>query len=116
MGPKLQKPLWFLIGLFEPRLLLPLTAGKAAVNHEIILNRKKDILVYNRVPKCGSIWMTRLLYLLGAGDQNKYKVESPYEPGEKPWLTIPQEKTVVDHLTKAEKPTVYIRHQECLRN
>ena len=50
--------------------------------------------------------MTRLLYLLGAGDQNKYKVESPYEPGEKPWLTIPQEKTVVDHLTKAEKPTV----------
>jgi len=78
-------------------------------------NRKKDILVYNRVPKCGSIWMTRLLYLLGAGDQNKYKVESPYEPGEKPWLTIPQEKTVVDHLTKAEKPTVYIRHQERLR-
>ena len=60
--------------------------------------------------------MTRLLYLLGAGDQNKYKVESPYEPGEKPWLTIPQEKTVVDHLTKAEKPTVYIRHQECLKN
>ena len=76
---------------------------------------EKDILVYNRVPKCGSIWMTRLLYLLGAGDQNKYKVESPYEPGEKPWLTIPQEKTVVDHLTKAEKPTVYIRHQECLK-
>ena len=76
---------------------------------------EKDILVYNRVPKCGSIWMTRLLYLLGAGDQNKYKVESPYEPGEKPWLTIPQEKTVVDHLTEAEKPTVYIRHQGRLK-
>ena len=70
-----------------------------------------NILVYNRVPKCGSIWMTRLLYLLGAGDHNNYNVESPYEPGEKPWLTQPQEEIVISHLDVAPKPTVYIRHQ-----
>lgn len=70
-----------------------------------------DLLVYNRVPKCGSIWMTRLLYILGAGDRNEYHVESPYEPGEKPFLTGDEENKVIDHLKEVPKPGVYIRHQ-----
>ena len=70
-----------------------------------------NILVYNRVPKCGSIWMTRLIYILGAGDRNNYNVESPYEPGEKPFLSQNEEQVVVNHLQEAPKPTLYIRHQ-----
>ena len=50
-------------------------------------------------------------YLLGAGDANNYHVESPYEPGEKPWLTLPEEGVVLHHLEGVPKPSVYIRHQ-----
>jgi hypothetical protein len=64
-----------------------------------------------RVPKCGSIWMTRLMYLLGAGDRNSYNVESPYEPGEKPFLTQSEEQVVVNHLESVPHPSLYIRHQ-----
>ena len=47
-------------------------------NRSHVENFNTNILVYNRVPKCGSIWMTRLLYILGAGDNNKYNVsDSP---------------------------------------
>ena len=70
-----------------------------------------DILVYNRVPKCGSIYMTRLLYLLGAGDRNQYGVQSPYEEGEKPFLTQEQQSKVVNQIEAEKKPLVYIRHQ-----
>lgn len=70
-----------------------------------------NLLVYNRVPKCGSIWMTRLMYLLGAGDRNSYNVESPYEPGEKPFLTQSEEQVVVNHLESVPHPSLYIRHQ-----
>ena len=45
-------------------------------NRSHVENFNTNILVYNRVPKCGSIWMTRLLYLLGAGDQNNYNVST----------------------------------------
>jgi len=92
--------------------------ARPAINHKTDQENKShiesfntNVLIYNRVPKCGSIWMTRLLYLLGAGDHNNYNVESPYEPGEKPWLTQPQEELVISHLDNAPKPTVYIRHQ-----
>lgn len=76
-------------------------------------NFNHNIVVYNRAPKCGSIYMTRLLYLLGAGNRNQYKVQSPYEEGEKPFLSDDQQKTVVGQiLTAAEnEPLVYIRHQ-----
>merc|ERR1712226_550798 len=55
--------------------------------------------------------MTRLLYLLGAGDQNQYLVQSPYEEGEKPFLDDDQQKKVVDQIEQTDKPLVYIRHQ-----
>ena len=55
--------------------------------------------------------MTRLIYLLGAGDRNNYNVESPYEPGEKPFLTNLEEQVVVNHLETAPHPSLYIRHQ-----
>lgn len=55
--------------------------------------------------------MTRLIYLLGAGDRNNYNVESPYEPGEKPFLTHLEEEVVVNHLENAPHPSLYIRHQ-----
>ena len=43
------------------------------------------------------------------------KVESPYEPGEKPWLSRAEEQLVVSHLDETPKPSVYIRHQvSCL--
>ena len=62
--------------------------GGRAENISILTSDELDhnILVYNRAPKCGSIYMTRLLYLLGAGDRNVYTVQSPYEEGEKPFL------------------------------
>ena len=48
--------------------------ARPAINHKTDQENKShiesfntNVLIYNRVPKCGSIWMTRLLYLLGAG-------------------------------------------------
>jgi hypothetical protein len=53
----------------------------------------QDHLVFNRVPKCGSITFTRLFYELGA--RNNFFVASPYEPGETPWLTEDQQKETI---------------------
>ena len=67
--------------------------ASAVARHQPPISYNSDIqtrLVFNRVPKCGSITFTRLFYELGA--RNHFNVTSPYEPGETPWLRY---KTVV---------------------
>jgi len=66
-------------------------------------------LVFNRVPKCGSITFTRLFYQLGA--RNNFNVASPYEPGETPWLTQDQQIATINSVKDQPPPSVYIRHQ-----
>ncbi|CBY07784.1 unnamed protein product [Oikopleura dioica] len=68
-----------------------------------------QFVVYNRVPKCASMSMTTLSYKLGG--KNNFKVESPYEPGEKPEKTITEQREFVDFLQNQEPPYMYIRHQ-----
>lgn len=72
-----------------------------------------DIMVYNRAPKCGSIYMTRLIWALSSGMQNEFDVQSPYEPGEHPVLNPDERQKIVDevHEYKTGKPLAYIRHQ-----
>lgn len=53
--------------------------------------------------------MTTLSYKLGG--RNNFKVESPYEPGEKPEKTITEQREFVDFLQNQEPPYMYIRHQ-----
>lgn len=69
----------------------------------------QERLVFNRVPKCGSITFTRLFYELGG--RNNFAVASPYEPGETPWLTEKQQRDTIDAINGQEMPSVYIRHQ-----
>merc|ERR1712113_534555 len=66
-------------------------------------------IVFNRVPKCGSITFTRLFYELGG--KNNFNVASPYEPGETPWLTDEQQKATINAVKDQTAPSVYIRHQ-----
>lgn len=72
-----------------------------------------DIMVYNRAPKCGSIYMTRLIWALSSGMQNEFDVQSPYEPGEHPVLSLDERSDIVKevHGYKGGKPLAYIRHQ-----
>lgn len=69
----------------------------------------QERLVFNRVPKCGSITFTRLFYELGG--RNNFHVASPYEPGETPWLTDQQQKNTIAAIKAQVMPSVYIRHQ-----
>jgi len=92
-------------------------AGRApGVKQNVSLLLQKDdfdheVLIYNRAPKCASIWLTRLLYLLGAGNMNEFTVQSPWEEGEKPFLTADGQRVVVKAIEATKKPLVYIRHQ-----
>ena len=76
-------------------------------NVEIFTN--VSYVVFNRVPKCGSMFLTTLCYKLGT--KNKFKVESPYEAGEKPQKTPTQQQKFVKELYELPKPNLYIRHQ-----
>ena len=53
--------------------------------------------------------MTTLCYKLGA--QNTFKVESPYEVGEKPLKTRLEQEEFIDYLKAQEPYYMYIRHQ-----
>lgn len=66
-------------------------------------------VVYNRVPKCASMSMTTLSYKLGS--RNNFKVESPYEAGERPDKSRSEQIEFVDYLKNQEPPYMYIRHQ-----
>ena len=66
-------------------------------------------VVFNRVPKCGSMFLTTLCYKLGS--RNKFKVESPYEIGEKPQKTATEQKRFMEELQNLPPPNMYIRHQ-----
>lgn len=66
-------------------------------------------VVFNRVPKCASMSMTTLCYKLGA--ENGFKVASPYEEGEKPGRTEPEQKKFIKYLRSQKSPYMYIRHQ-----
>ena len=56
----------------------------------------QSVVVFNRVPKCGSMFLTTLCYKLGT--KNKFKVESPYEAGEKPQKTPTQQQKFVKEM------------------
>ena len=80
-------------------------------------------VVYNRVPKvtqvllyfllkwikCASMSMTTLCYKLGGA--NTFKVESPYEVGEKPLKSRLEQEEFIDYLKAQEPYYMYIRHQ-----
>lgn len=53
--------------------------------------------------------MTQLAYDLGA--QNNFKVESPYEPGEKQKKTSDEQDQFRSYVSHAKPPYMYIRHQ-----
>ena len=53
--------------------------------------------------------MTTLSYKLG--QRNSFKVESPYEDGEKPDKTLHEQTEFIDYLKNQEPPYMYIRHQ-----
>lgn len=66
-------------------------------------------VIFNRVPKCGSMFLTTLCYKMGK--KNKFTVESPYEAGEKPQKTLDQQSRFVNGFYTLDKPNLYIRHQ-----
>ena len=53
-----------------------ITRGGKAENISILTtesaNFNQDVLIYNRAPKCASIYLTRMLYILGGGDMNSF--------------------------------------------
>jgi len=78
---------------------------------EKIINNVLDVghLIYNRVPKCGSMSVTTLFYRLGS--INKFQVTSPWEPGEKQEKSDEEENEFVNMIRgRAETPMAYIRH------
>ena len=81
-----------------------------ASNIENILPQNNvSYVVFNRVPKCGSMFLTTLCYKLGK--INKFTVESPYEDGEKPQKSMSQQSDFVTSFYNMKKPNLYIRHQ-----
>nr|XP_002130122.1 uronyl 2-sulfotransferase-like [Ciona intestinalis] len=72
-------------------------------------NKDRNYVVYNRVPKCGSMSMTTLCYRLGGA--NGFKVASPYEDGEKPNKNEEEEANFVEFLHEQSPGYMYIRHQ-----
>lgn len=89
-----------------------LKPASAVARHQPPISYNSDIqtrLVFNRVPKCGSITFTRLFYELGA--RNNFNVTSPYEPGETPWLSDEQQQKTIAAVNAQPSPSVYIRHQ-----
>ena len=68
-----------------------------------------DYVVFNRVPKCGSMSMTQLAYDLGG--KNGFKVESPYEPGEKQTKSQEEQDAFRKYVFEQTPPYMYIRHQ-----
>ncbi|XP_039249605.2 uronyl 2-sulfotransferase-like isoform X1 [Styela clava] len=66
-------------------------------------------LIFNRVPKCGSMSLTSTSYSLGA--QNGFKVASPYEDGEKPNKSGEEQMEFIKYLHSQTHPFMYIRHQ-----
>lgn len=68
-----------------------------------------EYVVFNRVPKCASMSMTQLSYDLSG--RNNFKVESPYEPGEKQTKTETEQTAFKEYLFAQESPYMYIRHQ-----
>jgi len=66
-------------------------------------------VVYNRVPKCGSMSLTTLSYWLGGA--NGFIVASPYEEGEKPAKTEEDQRQFVEFLHQQKSGYLYIRHQ-----
>ena len=75
-----------------------------------------DVLIYNRAPKCASIWLTRLLYLLGAGNMNQFTVQSPWEEGEKPFLTADGQRSVVKAIENTDNIENLKLNSHCSRN
>ena len=71
--------------------------------------KNKEYVVFNRVPKCGSMSMTQLAYDLGG--KNHFKVESPYEPGEKQTKSIEEQDAFRKYVFDQKPPYMYIRHQ-----
>ena len=66
-------------------------------------------MIYNRVPKCGSMSLTVLSYRLGSS--NGFEVASPYEDGEKPSKTELESNEFINYLHKQQPGFMYIRHQ-----
>lgn len=66
-------------------------------------------IVFNRVPKCGSITMTSVCYRLGSA--KGFTVESPYIDGETPHKSLAEQKEFIKHLLTKDPPHLYIRHQ-----
>ena len=77
----------------------------------IVPNNNASHVIFNRVPKCGSMFLTTLCYKLGK--KNIFNVESPYEAGEKPQKSEHEQYDFVDSFTNGQFPTpnLYIRHQ-----
>ncbi|CBY40178.1 unnamed protein product [Oikopleura dioica] len=71
--------------------------------------KNKEYVVFNRVPKCGSMSMTQLAYDLGG--KNQFKVESPYEPGEKQTKSQEEQDAFRKYVFDQKPPYMYIRHQ-----
>lgn len=78
-------------------------------NKKTLALKNKEYVVFNRVPKCGSMSMTQLAYDLGG--KNHFKVESPYEPGEKQTKSIEEQDAFRKYVFDQKPPYMYIRHQ-----
>uniref|UniRef100_H2ZJG2 Sulfotransferase n=1 Tax=Ciona savignyi TaxID=51511 RepID=H2ZJG2_CIOSA len=74
-----------------------------------IEEKDRNYIIYNRVPKCGSMSLTTLCYRLGAA--NGFKVASPYEDGEKPNKNEEDQMHFVNFLHEQRPGYMYIRHQ-----
>ena len=70
-------------------------------------SRPAPLLVYNRVPKCGSTTLVSLLTLLAK--RNKFNVASSRVYNRK-WLDQEEEIQLVNLLQTKKKPLVYDRH------
>ncbi|CAK8694315.1 unnamed protein product [Clavelina lepadiformis] len=76
---------------------------------ELLKDKDERFVVYNRVPKCGSMSMTTVCYR--AGGVNGFKVASPYENGEKQAKTEEEQEEFIDFLHQQPPGYLYIRHQ-----
>ena len=74
--------------------------------------RERVLIIYNRVPKCGSTTMGFLLDVLKKPTKHYYKVENQIKPGQKHgFKTLQEENSWLSDIQNHSKPTVIVRHQ-----
>lgn len=75
-------------------------------------SQNADIVIYNRVPKCASSVMMRLISILHQPYAHDFQFENQIEPGQAHWFetAVDEEEWALD-LALREKPTFVLRHQ-----